>query len=368
MKKKKVNLSYLPIIIAIIFGAFIGFFVDKTSFSELFHGNIFTIIIILFELYLSIFLQVIIHELGHLFFGLMTGYKFLSYRIGSLMIIKKDNKFKLKKMSLMGTSGQCLMAPPNYNNGIPFLLYNLGGVIFNVISFVIFIVLYLNTSIFLIKTFSLVMAMVGLFYAIVNGVPLGLEVNNDGYNVFLLLKNKEAIYYFWLQMKINEELLNGTRLKDMNDVWFNKVNTKVNNCLINTIEVFNCNRLMDNKKFNEAYKKMDDILTSDLKIVDIHRFLLIIDCIYCELVLNNNNKYINMYNDNKLQRFITLMKNYPTVLRVNYAYARLKENDLIKSEQIKNKFLKISLNYPYECDIKSELELLDYVDIILKKK
>ena len=58
------------------------------------------------------------------------------------------------------------------------------------------------------------------------------------------------------------------------------------------------------------------------------------------------------------------MKNYPTVLRTNYAYALLIENNLNKALDIKNKFMKISLNYPYEGDIKTELELMEYSEQI----
>lgn len=366
-KKKKNDLNYILWVIGIIFGVIIVFFIDKLSLLEkVFSGGIVTIIILLLQLYLAIFLQVVIHELGHLVFGLMTGYKFLSYRVGNLMIIKKDNQLKVKKMSLTGTGGQCLMAPPIYSNGIPYLLYNLGGVIFNVFSAIIFLILYLNTDIFLIKSFSMIMTFVGLFYAIMNGIPLKLEINNDGYNVLLMLKNKETIRAFWLQMKINEQLLYGIRLKDMESAWF-KVSNDVNNSLVNTIMVFACNRLIDEKKFSEAYEEIDKLLNSDMKMVNIHYFSLVLNAIYLELVLNNNDKYMKMYHDNEIQRFIASMKNSLDVLYVNYAYALLKENNYIKADEIKNKFDKVSKNYPYESDIKSGNELIEYAKMVKDK-
>ena len=87
---------------------------------------------IMIMMYLIVFVHIIIHELGHLVFGLLTGYQFASFRIGSLMFVKKQEKIKVKKFSLMGTGGQCLMMPPKMENGsMPYRLYNLGGVIFN---------------------------------------------------------------------------------------------------------------------------------------------------------------------------------------------------------------------------------------------
>jgi len=361
MKKKKINLTYLPIVIGIVFGIGTFFFINKIGLINLFFDSSFKIGAYLFELYLAIFLQVVVHEFGHLTFGLLTRYKFLSYRVLNFMIIRRNKKFSIKKMSLTGTSGQCLMAPPDFKNGkMPFILYNLGGVIFNLIFSIFGLYLYLFCDFIYLKSFGIIMAIVGLFYALINGVPLGLSVNNDGYNVLLLLKNKEAVYAFWLQMKINEELLLGNRLKDMNENWFKIANVTSNNSIINTINVYYCNRLLDEMKFEKAYYEMDKLLKSDQKIIDLHRNLLILDCVYCEIVLKNNDKYLMMYHNNLLQRFISSMKNYPSVLRVNYAYSLLIQKNNVKAEKIRENFNRIKINYPYEVDIKSEEELIEY--------
>lgn len=79
-------------------------------------------------MYLAIILQIIIHEAGHLIGGILTGYKFSSFRIFNFMFIKENDKLKLKKLSLAGTGGQCLMSPPEFIEGkVPYILYNLGG-------------------------------------------------------------------------------------------------------------------------------------------------------------------------------------------------------------------------------------------------
>ena len=63
------------------------------------------------------YISIIVHEAGHLAFGLMSGYTFSSFRIGSLMWIKQDRKIKLRRLSIAGTGGQCLMTPPEEKNG-----------------------------------------------------------------------------------------------------------------------------------------------------------------------------------------------------------------------------------------------------------
>ena len=84
------------------------------------------------------FAQTVVHEAGHLLFGLLTGYQFSSFRIGSFMWLEKDGKLTLKRFSLAGTGGQCLMDPPEPVDGkIPYVLYNLGGSLANTIVSVI---------------------------------------------------------------------------------------------------------------------------------------------------------------------------------------------------------------------------------------
>ena len=64
-------------------------------------------------LFVGSFLQLIVHEAGHLVCGLITGYKFVSFRVFSYTLYKEDDKCKVKKFSLSGTAGQCLLSPPD---------------------------------------------------------------------------------------------------------------------------------------------------------------------------------------------------------------------------------------------------------------
>ena len=105
----------------------------------IFLGEFEFLFMLLVSIYIALFLQIIIHEAGHLIFGLMSGYRFCSFRVFSFIWMKENGKIKLKRLSLVGTAGQCLMAPPDLVNGkIPIVLYHLGGVTMNLISAVIF--------------------------------------------------------------------------------------------------------------------------------------------------------------------------------------------------------------------------------------
>lgn len=143
--------------------------------------------------------QLIVHEAGHLVFGLRSGYKFLSFRIGNVMFMKENGKMKVKLFSLAGTGGQCLMSPPSMVKGkFPVQLYNYGGVLANlIVAAVAVIVLVLGFSYVWVAIPALAIALFGFVDAIINGIPIRTSVIcNDGYNAVTLKNNKKALRAF----------------------------------------------------------------------------------------------------------------------------------------------------------------------------
>ena len=111
-RKKKFKLSDL---LGGLLGGALGFFVSYLGFKNGEDGSgAISIIVIMLSAMISIYIHIIIHEGGHLLFGIISGYKFVSFRIASLTLVKED-KFKFKRYSIPGTAGQCLMDPPEYN-------------------------------------------------------------------------------------------------------------------------------------------------------------------------------------------------------------------------------------------------------------
>lgn len=372
-KKKVVWQQYIVMLFFILIGAVCGVlmarYADTMAEAEKSAGEIILTYLLLFVgIYVAIFVQIVIHEGGHLIFGLLTGYQFVSFRVGSLMWIRENGKLRLKHYSLAGTGGQCLLAPPNLTDGrIPFVLYNLGGVIVNFISALLFFGFSLLCSeIQVLSIFLQLFAVVGMAYVLINGIPMRLgTVDNDGYNAWALGKNREALRAFWIQMKANEQMAKGIRLKDMPEEWFVLPSQEqMKNSMIAVIAVFSCNRLMDLKKFEESYQLMKELLRLDSGIVGLHRNLLMEDCIYCELVGENRPEQLSVYYNEQQKKFIKSMKNYPSILRTEYAYALLYEKEMEKAEKIREQFEKVDKNYPYSVEIESERELIDYAEQI----
>lgn len=310
-------------------------------------------------LYAAMFLEIIIHEAGHMVFGLLTGYKFSSFRIMSFMLLREEDGLKFRRLSLAGTGGQCLMIPPDMVDGrFPFVLYNLGGSLLNIISGLLclgFYFLLQDTS--YLSTLLLMLTVIGFGFALVNGLPLRLgSVDNDGYNTISIRKNPDSLRAFWVQLKINEQSSKGVRLKDMPEEWFLEPERQ-DNAMVATLSAFHCNRLMDEHRLEEAERKIQQLLSGDSAMPGVYQSLLTCDRICC--LLNQGNVEIAKSLMTKpLIQFMKTMKKYPSVLRTQYVYALLAEGDAGKAEGYRAAFKKMAKSYPYPVDIESERELM----------
>ena len=370
-KKKLPWQQFVGMVLGMVIGGICGYlmvgYVDQVVSEGASLGTaIFTLAALFISMYVSIFLHLIIHEAGHLVFGLLTGYKFSSFRIMSFMWIKDGEKIKLKRYSLAGTDGQCLMSPPDLVNGkMPFMLYNFGGSLMNIIaSSISFMLWFLFRENPLLKTLCMIFALTGLVLAALNGVPLRMgTIDNDGYNAFSMSKNKEALRSFWLQMKVAEAVARGVRIKDMPEKWFEvPTDEAMKNSMVAVMGVFACNRLMDDLKFEEADALMKHLLEIESGIVGLHRNLLTCDRMYCELISENRQEVLEEMYSGELKKFMKQMKTFPVVIRTEYVYALLYEKDEAKAQKIKERFEKCAKTYPYPNDIQSEWKLIEIAD------
>jgi len=334
--------------------------VDRSLRKEL--GKLLVLFAIM---YLMILVQMVIHEAGHLVFGLVSGYQFSSFRIMNLMWIKEEGRIKLRRFSLAGTGGQCLMVPPDVKDGeIPVILYNLGGSLMNIISSLVFLCLYFivpdGSAVSVVMLMSFI---IGVGIAIMNGVPMKIGlINNDGYNAYELNGKKEACCAFWTQMKVNEQIAQGIRIKDMPEKWFTvPSDDEMQNGIIAVTGVLVCNRLMDGQNFEEADKLMQHFLQIESGIVGIHRSLLVCDRMYCALVGGRKVEAEEMLTKEQ-KNFMKSMKKCPSVLRTEYTYALLWEADIPKAETVKAAFEKCAKTYPYPGEIEAERELMSIAD------
>jgi hypothetical protein len=317
-------------------------------------------------LYIIMILQTIIHEAGHLLFGLLAGYSFSSFRVGGFMWIKDGNGLKFKKFARTVIGGQCLMIPPQMSdNKIPLVLYNMGGPFANVLSSLVFVALYyIFKDVSYHSVILLMISIVGFGMALINGIPMRMKtLDNDGYNTLTLVTNKAAMRSFYFQMKITQQYANGIRLQDMPLEWFELPKSDdMNNGITAAMGCFACNRLMDHHSFEEAAKLIDQLFEMDCAFTGLHRKLLICNRIYLELISDKKQELLNTLMDDEQIKFMKSMKKSPAVLRTVYTYELLYNQDIELAANIKELFEKCASTYPYPIDIEIERELISITD------
>jgi len=365
-KKKNNTGQVFALALSLALGVTVGIIASKFLFADAPADTPFGMILIRTGLHIlaaaaAIFLQIIIHEAGHLVCGLLSGYRFSSFRIGSFMWVRENTKLTCKRLSIAGTGGQCLMIPPEApDEQVPFVLYNLGGGFANILSGVLsFGVYWLLRGIPYISVFLLMAALFGLVFALLNMIPLYMgTVTNDGYNALAFAKDKTALRSFVVQLNVVAQTSRGMRLKDMPADWFDvPPYAEVKNGMTAAHALLACNRLFDAHSFAEADRMAVQLLDTDT-LVGLHRHLLLCDRIFYELITQNRPAALADMLDKPQQNFTKAMRKFPSVLRTSYTYALRAEADAAKAAAILAQFEKVARSYPYQSDIESERELI----------
>lgn len=353
MKNKKLA-KVLVHLMAIGVGALLGVVIASFDFGFL-------------EFFLSAFLgyniAVIIHEGGHLVFGLLSGYGFSSFRIWSFMILKGDRGVEFKRYKLTGTGGQCLMTPPKgRDEDAPVLLYNLGGVVFNLILSLVCLYFYFaHPDVIILSCTMLLTAVLSAFTLLTNGIPVIIGgMPNDGLNAYVLAKDKASKVAFFNQLRVADAQVRGIRLSDMPDEWFSvpgDVPTK--NLFYSTLKVFACNRTLDTLDTVKCEAEIEALLNSNWLIIGLHRALLTIDLIYCRLVNHGRGKDYRYLVTQDVKNVMKSMKKNPAILRTEYAAELLYDGNKAAADKKLCEFDAALKTHPYPGDSELERQLVN---------
>lgn len=364
-------LAKLLLFVTIILACFLSGYGMGSMIGKFMSDNIRGILLLLWlvlSLYISLLMQIIIHECGHLAAGLISGYKFISFRIGRLTIIYTNGKLKLKKYTIAGTAGQCLMKPPKTENcRFPYILYNLGGILGNIIACLVSLALYfiLPDNRYLV-VFLYGCLFTGILFVIFNGLPIRFNrMANDGCNVCSLWKNEYALRSFWVLLTVNALLAEGVRLRDMPGEWFGFDREKgPDNPIICSLGVLRCAWLSDRLMFDEARELSEYLEKYAPGIQDVQKNELRCEILFAELTGLRHIVEIERLYDKKIKKYIKATRCYPSRKRLMYTYELLYNNDGKAAANQLAAFEKLVKTYPYPAQIDSERELIDYVNKI----
>ena len=113
-------------------------------------------------------------------------------------------------------------------------------------------------------------------------------------------------------------------------------------------------------KYQEAYAGMAKMLSENVAINNVHRQLMTVDCLYCELIGENDGTKVAQYYDGCKNLFKS-MKDYPSVIRTRYAYEKIHNRDEVAAEKQLEAFRKAAEKFPYPKEIEGEERLIRIV-------
>lgn len=257
MEKKHPFQKAMRHVIAILIGAVLGFgigFGISAALNEMKMCISLPIYVgMVLWLYVTVLLAIWLHEAGHLVCGLLSGYRFASYRAGRLMLYRKEGRMRIGFYHVPGTGGQCLMVPQTeQGEPYPFVLYNAGGVLANALGAIALAGAGLAVS----QPFLRLMLLVAAAIQVIMGVPnlLSLKtIPTDGQNIRNMRKNEAQRIAFWRMLHIYEACLNAVPLREQPTDWFDDTPPgEGDDPLTLSIKASSALRLTDEGRFDEA--------------------------------------------------------------------------------------------------------------------
>ncbi|MBU3144501.1 site-2 protease family protein [Clostridium sp. CF012] len=377
IKPNKKNNFFAPIMFFVICAA-VGFFMGSISNTYLkdfmnVHvksNNLFVELLKVYGLILifivGFLIHIVIHEAGHLVFGLMTGYSFVSFRIGSFTLIKEDKKLKRKKFNIPGTGGQCLMMPPDLKDGkYPFVIYNFGGVIMNLIVAIagILVVIFVEGITFPIDAILILVSAGGIVAALTNGIPMKFSgIPNDAYNVLSMLKDQEARSSFYVQLRVNGMQSLGTRIKDMPLEMFKlKENSDLCNPLNTAVRLIEYNWHLDNMDFDSAKQCIDSFIPYLDKLVALFRNEINCERMFLELASICDKTFIDDLYDKNLKKYIKAAKFMIGKKRLLMAYEGFYNEDKNKALEYYEDTKQLAKKYPVKGEADMEIMIVEWI-------
>lgn len=344
-------------IIALIDGQSLADIIDKEFLVELL-----PIGWVLIALFIAFILHIILHEGGHLVAGLLTGYRFVSFRFLNFTLIRKDGRLKWRNFELSGTLGQCLMAPPDKPlEQIDTRWYNAGGVLANVILVLLALLLMwaLDLPTWL-DIFLKMMVFIGIAVALMNGIPMKMGgVANDGLNLLQLEKDPAAKQSLCNILELNALNQEGKTYSEMPERLFNipdPIDWK--NPLHAATVLASATRKQAQYQWEESYQQLTEALRHKSDIMPLYQLelenMMTLACIatgrdeearkhYTDEVV----KYVTHHAPTQSDKQMTTM-----------AVALALEGDRPKAEQLLNKLDANRGKYIHQGDLTMSLDLM----------
>ncbi len=295
-------------------------------------------------LFVTVFIHLVLHEAGHLITGLLTGYKFLSFRVFKFTIVKTDEGLRWKRFHIQGTGGQCILEIPEDQDveKAPWFWYNAGGVLMNLLLAGLSILVLRSFELHLAAfSFFVMMAFVGILVAFMNGVPMIVGgVSNDGYNLWTLWRHPEERRFFVRSLQAAGKLSRGLRMSKMPATWFEDIPVKEQSHYLEiSNRILYMALLEDQQRFEEARMVAEELMALGKKLAQLYKLEVGGELVMLELLTTQRHDVVDKLWDKQLERYTIANSKYsPIKCAVLYAYELLHKRDAEKADTYKLQF------------------------------
>lgn len=320
-------------------------------------------------LILAVFLQIIIHEAGHLLCGLATGFRVVSFRVANIILVHHDSGWQFGRFSVAGTGGQCLMEPAIDDakdaHQMPYAWYLAGGVLANMaVAIISIIILCLHIAGVFASCLLAMLALSGVYLAITNGIPMTIGgVANDGDNIRTLRRDAESRRLLWIQLKANALYTRGWRFCDMPAEWFEvPADADAGNYLWATIIGMRSSREIETLDFNAAYANLQRLRATGNRLIEVLRTETACELLLPAIMLHRPRYEIELLMDKRTEQYVRTYSHYMLSRAVTvYLLERFVRHDKAATEKAMQQFEKMASRYPTKGEQRSCRELMAYL-------
>ena len=323
---------------------------------------------------IGLYVNIILHEIGHLIGGLRSGYRFVAFNVFRSTVKKENGKLKVKRCRFPGAMGGCILSPPDMNDGkYPFKLTTCFGFLVNfLIGAVCFILLF---SIAGISGFAAVVLLFtgiwGIGLGVLNLVPINTILPNDGYIFFHMGKEENASMRrgFWSGNRVQILDTEGVRPRDIPTElfdWVDKDNVK---------DVFTLGTAgiqykyyLDGRELDRARALMQSLCNNSSNIPKVQMDSGYCDLLFQEMVNECREGAIDRLYTKGVKDFMSIARSEMNVQRTLYAHALLVLKDPVKAKKHLSLFQRACASSIWSGTAIMELELIALVDEIASER
>ena len=214
-------------------------------------------------------------------------------------------------------------------------------------------------------SFFVMLAFVGLFTALMNGVPMMIGgVSNDGHNLWSLWRHPEERRFFVRTLQIAGALSRGKRMSEMPVQWFEDIPVTVGS---HFLEIGNrvtyMTLLEDRTRLDEARQVAEELMNLGNKLPGLFKLEVGGERVMLELLTSNRREVITELWDKQLSRYTEMNSKYsPIKCAVLFAYESLYNNDTAKSAIYKQRLTDHLHDYTMPGEARTALMLVEMIE------